>query len=154
MVGGSISRRQSKMERRLLNGRKTKRTRKNQTRPRPRKQNKNKTILTLHASLDNVQRMHHQRRYRPGAEAGNRLDDGGREARMFASGHVVVRFCIASRHIVWLRKVDGRVFETHVGEKQTQKSKALCREKPFFFFFKGTYAKKGPWSVWRFSLVR
>lgn len=75
-------------------------------------------MLTLHACLDNVQRMHHQRRYRPGAEAGNRLDNGGREARMFASGHVVVRFRVVSRHIVWLRKVDGRVFEAHVARRR------------------------------------
>lgn len=77
--------------------------------------------------------MHHQRRYRPGAEAGNRLDNGGREARMFASGHVVVRFRVASRHIVWLRKVDGRVVEAHGN---------ICREKPLFFL--GDLWRKGP----------
>lgn len=94
VVGGSISRRQARWSADCLLGE----DKKNKKRIKPsqvqekKNRNKNKAILTLHASLDNVQRMHHQRRYRPGAEAGNRLDDGGREARMFASGHVVVRF--------------------------------------------------------------
>jgi hypothetical protein len=45
--------------------------------------------LTLHASLDNVERMHYQRRDGAGTEAGDGLDGRGGETRMVEVGHIV-----------------------------------------------------------------
>lgn len=45
-------------------------------------------VHTLHARLDNVQRVHDEGRYGAGAEAGDGLDDCGMEARMARVGHI------------------------------------------------------------------
>lgn len=44
--------------------------------------------LTLHSSLDNVQRMHNQRGHHTGAQAGDGLDEGGRWTPMAAVLHI------------------------------------------------------------------
>jgi hypothetical protein len=44
-------------------------------------------VRTLHARLDNVQRVHDQGGHGAGREPGHRLDEGGGEARIFGFRH-------------------------------------------------------------------
>ena len=79
--------------------------------------------LTLHPRLDDVKRMNDQGRHRAGGQAGDSLDDGGRDARIFDISHsadlshlIVVKFtgCCSCKNRRELMSYCGRTCKSNI----------------------------------------